>query len=100
MIGTATVTVTDFVTDPPGPVQVKVKVLLGDVRGSVNPLLGPSGDEAFDQDPPAVQLVALVELQKIVALEPYAADAGETERVAVGGSFVSVHVAVLPPPVP
>ena len=59
--GGFTETVTDCSGDvPPGPVHWKVKVPLV-VRGLVNPL--PESVPELDHAPPAVQLVAPVELQ-------------------------------------
>ena len=61
-----TITVTDCIGEVCAfPLHWKVKVVL-EVRGAVNPLPF-NGDEAFDHGPPAVQLVALVELHVRVA---------------------------------
>ena len=66
---------------PPGPVHWKVKVVSA-VRGLVNPL--PEVVPPFAQGPPAVQLVALVELQFNVGRPLYATGLGEAEIEAVG----------------
>ena len=82
--GAPTVTVTDCSAEvPPGPVHWKVKVVL-EVRGLVRPL--PESVLELDQGPPAVQLVAPVELQVRVARPLYATGLGEAVRVAVGAA--------------
>ena len=78
----------------------KVNVVFA-VRGLVNPL--PDKVPEFDQGPPAVQLVAFVELQVIVGRVLYGVGFGETERVAVGtggGATVTVALRVPVPPGP
>lgn len=56
-----TATVTDCIGEvPPGPVHWNVKVVFV-VRGLVKPL--PPKLPEFDQGPPAVQLVAFVDVQ-------------------------------------
>lgn len=44
----------------------------------------------FDHAPPAVQLVAFVELQVIVERAPYATEFGEIVSVAVGADGVGI----------
>ncbi len=86
--GAPTVTVTDWSAEvPPGPVHWKVKVVLA-VRGSVRPL---PLSVAFHGLAPAVQLVALVELQVRVDCPAYATGL-VAERVAVGAAD-AVHCA-------
>lgn len=88
LIGAGTVTVTDSTgVVPPGPVHWKVKVVL-EVKGLVNPL--PESVPALDHGPPAVQLVALVELQVRVELPLYEAGLGEAESPAVGAGLAQV----------
>lgn len=81
-----TVTVTESVTGPPVPLQVKEKVVFP-VRGSVRPLpflLFPVGGVRLDHGPPdAEQLVALEELQESVERSPYETDTGEALMLAV-----------------
>lgn len=71
------------------------------VRGSVRPLPGPSGDDAFDHGPPAVQEVAFVELQESVERPPYATGLGEEEREAVvaeaGATVTTAEAEPVPP---
>lgn len=88
-VGWATVTVTDWSGEvPPEPVHWKVKVVL-EVSGSVRPL--PESVPELDQGPPAVQLVAFVELQVSVERAPYATDVGEAESEAVGAVVTGIQ---------
>ena len=65
------------------------------VKESVRPV--PESDVPFDQGPPAVQLVAFVELQVRVARSPDTTEVGVAESVAVGAAFDSEQEAVVPP---
>ena len=86
VVGGPTGTVTDCTGEvPPGPVHWKVNVASA-VRVLLT-VVPESGDVRFDQGPPAVQLVALVELQVIVVVPPYGTGLGETVNVVVGGVF-------------
>lgn len=78
----------------------KVKVVLAN-NGSVSPLPGlgevPSGFDAFDHGPPAVQEEALVELQVRVERPAYSTDVGEAESEAVGAGLASEQETFAPP---
>jgi hypothetical protein len=99
----ATVTVADWPALPPGPVQVKVYVLVA--------VSGPTAWLPFtalkpDQAPPALQVVASVDIQVRVEEPLYAIDAGlalsETVGVGGGGGASTVTVTDWPalPPAP
>jgi len=68
---------------PAGPEHWNVKVV-SVYRGLVNPL--PESVPELDQGPPALQLVALDELQERVDWSPEETEAGEALRDAVGAS--------------
>ena len=80
-----TVTVADLPSVPPSPEQFKVYVLLK-VKAPV--LWLPLTALAPLQSPEAVQEVALLELQEIVANPPLEIEIGETERLTVGGAGI------------
>ena len=89
-----TPSVTDWIgVVPPGPVHWNVKVVFA-VRGFAKPL--PERVPEFVQGPPAVQLVALVELQVIVGRPLYVVGFGEIERVAVGVGCTATQVDLYP----
>ena len=97
--GVATVTVAVWLTDPLGPVQVSVKLVVAATGADASvPLvaLGPF------HPPEATQLVAFVELQLSVELLPAATAAGFAVSVTVvpGGATVMSTVLVVLPPAP
>lgn len=79
--GAAMETVADWLAVPPGPVQLKVKVVITE-SGPVDWL--PLVALAPAQPPSAVQLVALVVLQVSVAEPPPATIVGDAVSVTVG----------------
>ena len=93
-----TVTEALWVTDPPVPVQVSVNVVSALIGAEVSvPLVAlvPL------QPPDAVQLVALVELQLIEAVPPFATLTGRAVSVRVGAdATATVTERVTLPPVP
>ena len=90
-----TFTVTDCSGEVcPLPVHWKVKVVAA-VSGSVRP--EPEVVLLLVHAPPAVQLVAFVELQVSVDCPLYATEDGRAVRVAVGAGFASEQEAVVPP---
>ena len=90
-VGAITVTVTDLVTEPPGPVQTSVNVVVC-VRLPVNavPLIGLTPV----QPPEAVQVLVLVEVQLSVESPLVVTVVGLAVRVSVGGRGVGVRVGV------
>jgi hypothetical protein len=90
--GWATVTVTDWLAEPPAPVQVKVYVVVAArlFMGCV-PLVASAPLQPLD----AVQEVALVEDQASVVEPPEVTDVGSAEIETVGtggGAAVTVTV--------
>lgn len=95
-----TPTVTDCIREgPPGPVHWNWNKVSA-MRGLVNPLPGPRGEEIFDHGPYAVQLVAFVDDHVSVERPPYTIGFGEAVSVArgaSGGLTATVTLASVPP---
>jgi hypothetical protein len=92
------VTVADWAADPPGPVQVNVKVVAA-VRLPVDWV--PLVPLVPDQPPEAVQVVVSVVFQVSVEAAPLTTDVGLAASVTVGtGRTVTVADSVAEPPGP
>lgn len=79
-----TVTGTDWVIEPPGPVQLSIKVALEPRETAVLPLTawGPVHPEA----PLAAHVVVFCELQVSCTVVPRVTDEGAAVKVKVGGA--------------
>jgi len=98
--GAETLTVTDWLALPPGPLQVSVKVV---VALSAPVLELPLVGSLPDQPPEAVQLLALVEDQLSIADPPLLTLVGFALRLTVGLTRVetlTVTDCVVLPPAP
>ena len=98
VVDAATVTVLGAVTEPPGPAQVSLYVVV-----AVNALVAALPDSDFDPDhpPDAVQLVALVDDHVSFEVLPDATDVGDADNVSVGADpTVTVSETTFEPPAP